>query len=121
MSLSFVQTGRWRWHASLEQVPSGWYQLALESEGEDGGPMFARRWVQVGTPPATEEVTGQLPREGLLRQVAHATGGATASPDLAFLPPTTTATAREPLLPWFLPPVMLLLLIDVALRGSTML
>ena len=72
-------------------------------------------------PPVDKELSGQLPREPLLRQLAHATGGTFDVPDLAFVPPTTTATTRQPLLPWFLPPVILLFLVDIALRGSSML
>ena len=118
--LSLIQTGTWRWEAPLEQVPSGWHQLAVKSQ-QGTGTTFAKRWVQIGTPPATAEVSGQPPRETLLRQMAQATAGAYAMPDRAFVPPTTTATVREPLFTWWLPLVVVLLLVDIALRGSTML
>ncbi|MBI4342773.1 MAG: VWA domain-containing protein [Candidatus Omnitrophica bacterium] len=118
--LSFVQTGAWRWDASLAQVPSGWYQLALESRTAEG-PVFAKRWVQIGTLPATREASGQPPREGLLRELARATSGAYDAPDRALLPPTTTSTVTEPLFTWWLPLVIVALLIDIWARGSTML
>ena len=129
--LSLVQTGPFRWQASLEHVPSGWYQLSLRSHpgkagtpaattDEDRATLFAKRWVQVGTPPTMDETTGQPPRETLLRRIARSTSGAYDLPDGALLPPTTTATVSESLLGWWLPLVLLLLLIDVALRGSTM-
>jgi Mg-chelatase subunit ChlD len=142
--VSLVQTGTWRWQASLEQTPSGWYQLALEahppghpdSGGRAGGAgptapaapaqeppaaIFAKRWVQVGTPPASQELTGQPPLESLLRGLARATSGAYDAPDAALLPPTTSGSVTEPLLAWWLPFVILLVLIDVALRGPSML
>ncbi len=121
--LSLVQTGAWRWQASLEQVPSGWYQVALESTppDPDHGPLFARRWVQLGTPPAAQELPGQPPREPLLRQLARATSGAYDAPDRALLPPTTTAAVAEPLFVWWLPVVIIALLLDIAARGSSML
>jgi hypothetical protein len=144
--LSFIQVGSWRWHASLDQVPSGWYQLALEAQlpssppkeagqgpasppapadaaqpGEGSPPVFATRWVQVGTPVVLQERIGQPPREELLNQIAHSTGGSADAADLAFLPPTTTATVTTPLLTWWLPLVVLLLLLDIWIRGNTML
>jgi len=148
--VSLVQTGTWRWQASLEQIPSGWYQLALEahlpdppdSGGRAGGAgppasavpaapaagpsdpretIFAKRWVQLGTPPASQELAGQPPLESLLRRLARATGGAYDVPDAALLPPTTHATVSEPLMSWWLSLVILLLLVDVALRGSSLL
>jgi len=123
LALPLVQTGTWRWHASLEQVPSGWYQFALESRQAvgDRATVFAKRWVQVGTPPASHELTGQPPRESLLRQIARATAGVYGEPDHALLPPTTTATVTEPRFMWWLPVVIIALLLDVALRGSSML
>ena len=137
--VSLAQTGTWRWQASLEQIPSGWYQLSLEANPVDGraGPpapdgaaaepsdpravIFAKRWVQLGTPPASQELAGQPPLEPLLRGLARATAGVYDAPDAALLPPTTNATVREPLMSWWLSLVILLLLIDVALRGPSML
>ncbi|MBI2104822.1 MAG: VWA domain-containing protein [Candidatus Omnitrophica bacterium] len=123
LPLSLVQTGAWRWQASLDQVPSGWYEVMLESSPADAdhGPLLAKRWVQVGTPPAAQELPGQPPRESLLRQLARATGGAFDAPDRALLPPTATATVAEPLLSWWLPVVIVALLLDIAARGSSML
>ncbi|MBI3322023.1 MAG: VWA domain-containing protein [Candidatus Omnitrophica bacterium] len=131
--LSLVQTGSWRWRATLAQVPSGWHQLALESHppaspsvGERGAApdrstVLATRWVQIGTPPSTKELAGQPPRESVLRQIARSTSGAYDEPDRVLLPPTTTVQGTAPLLAWWLPLAILALLVDVALRGSTML
>ena len=118
--LSFVQTGPWRWQASLVQVPSGWYQLKMESVTDDG-PVFATRWVQVGTPPAIRETPGQPPQEPLLREVARATSGAYDAPDRALVPPTVPVTVTQPLFVWWIPLVLIALLIDIWARGSSML
>ena len=75
----------------------------------------------MGTPLVNEELEGQLPRQDLLQQLARGTGGFMNAPDLAFFPPMTEAKTRQPLLPWFLPPMIALLLLDIALRGSSML
>ncbi len=140
--LSLVHSGPWRWEASLEHVPSGWYQLAVESvppsseasEGTRNVPTdlppptpdmhplaFAKRWVQIGTPPSSREMTGQPPRESVLRQMARSTGGAYDAPDRALLPQTTTTTSTVPRVAWWLPLALLLLLVEIALRGPTML
>jgi len=122
--VSLVQSGTWRWEASLEQVPSGGYQLTLESRlptGDVPSSLFATRWIQIGTPPTSVELTGLPPDEALLQQVARATSGAYDMPDRAFIPPTTTVPVNLPLLNWWLPLALLALLIDIAVRGSTML
>lgn len=120
--LAMIQTGAWRWQASLDGVPSGWYQLALESAGGEAAvPVFTKRWVRIGTPPAGGEQTGQPPRESLLRQMARGTMGVYDMPDAALVPPVSRRTVSEPLLAWWLPLVILLLLVDVWLRGGTML
>lgn len=131
LALSLVPTGARRWQASLEQVPSGWYQLALTGgvPVQDGSaevsaaapPVFTGRWIQVGSPPASAELAGQPPDESMLRQIAQSTSGRYGVPDMAFVPPTTTATTRQPLISLWLPLVILLLLVDIALRGSSML
>ena len=118
--VSFVQTGRWRWQASVESAGSGWFELALDS-GHDEPAGFTTRWIEIGTAPAAQELPGQLPREARLRQLAMASTAAFDAPDLAFVPPSARTSGQQPLLPWFLPPVLLLLLVDVALRGSSML
>ncbi|MBI3997088.1 MAG: VWA domain-containing protein [Candidatus Omnitrophica bacterium] len=118
--LALVQSGTWRWRASLEQIPSGWYQLTLESH-EGTAPIFTKRWVQIGTPPTIGEGSGQPPREALLQQIAKATSGVYGAPDRALVPPTVVTTVTRPLMMWWLPLVILALLIDVALRGSSML
>jgi len=131
--LPLVQTGTWRWQASLEQVPSGWYQVSLESKAmakpgaakpDDARDALvsARRWVRVGAPNlSTELPAGQPPDEELLRRVARATSGAYDVPDRAFVPPTTTVTISEPPLARWLPIALILLLIEIALRGASML
>jgi Mg-chelatase subunit ChlD len=131
IALSLIPTGAHRWQASLEQVPSGWYQLALKgavppeagtAEADDGAPpLFAGRWIQVGTPPAAAELTGQPADESMLRQIAQMTSGRYGVADLAFVPPTTTATTHQSLVSFLLPLVIVLLLVDIALRGSSML
>lgn len=121
--LSLVQTGTWRWYASLEHLPSGWYQVLIASypEGSGGTPVFAKRWIQVGTPPMPVELAGQPPQEALLRQIATATGGVYEMPDRALVPPTEAATITVPMLTWWLSLMVVLLLIDIAVRGSSML
>jgi len=129
--LSLIPTRRRRWQASLEQVPSGWYQLALKgtvspeagtAQADAGAPpVFAGRWIQVGSPPSSAELAGQPPDEPMLRRIAEVTSGRYGVADLAFVPPTTTATTRQPLFSLWLPLVILLLLVDIALRGSSML
>ncbi len=138
--LALIQTDTWRWQASLEQVPSGWYQLVIESRasaeitpassssetaraGSAAEPsrIFAKRWIRVGTPPASREMTGQPPRDTVLRHIARSTAGAYEMPDAAFVPPVTTATTRVSLLWWWLPLAIGALLVEIALRGSSML
>jgi Mg-chelatase subunit ChlD len=180
--LSLIQTGTWRWQAALEQVPSGWYQLALEAfqadapgpereatgqpalaggpdgtvdtamlsetpaihgatpsevtpphNGGDGhevarggppparGPVFVTRWVQVGQPTASGEMTGRPPHTALLDHLAQATGGRVDAPDRALLPATTVGRVTEQGLPWWLPLVIVLLLAEIALRGPSLL
>ncbi len=118
--LSLIQTGPFRWSASLEQIPSGWYQLVLASR-QDSAPVFVKRWVQIGTPPTLEEIPGQPPRESVLRQIARSTSGVYEAPDRSLLPLTTRSTTTQPIFHWWLPLVIVLLLVEVALRGSSML
>jgi hypothetical protein len=133
--VSLVQSGTWRWEASLEQVPSGWHQLTLESrvpatlDTAPTGPsaddaqssLFATRWIQLGTPPTSAEVTGLPPDDALLQQVARATSGIYDMPDRAFIPPTMTVPVSLPLFTWWLPLALLALLAAIAARGSSML
>lgn len=126
--LSLIQAGPWRWQASLEQVPSGWHALILKSQVPDSakpGPghsvMATRRWIRVGSPSSMEEVVGNPPQEKLLRHMAQATGGIFKAPDGAFVPPTEKVTVIVNPISWWLPLVILLLLVDVALRGNTLL
>ncbi len=122
--LPLIQTAPWRWYAPLEQTPSGWYQVVLESRAgpvAEGTALFAKRWVQLGTLPVSQERPGQPPQETLLRQLARATDGLYDAPDAALLPPTTTAPVTAHPSAWWLPLVILLLLAEIALRGSSML
>ena len=158
--ISLVQTGTWRWETPLDDVPSGWYQLTVESRipgnpddrrgasrpGEVNVPephrgatasgretppetppveeessVFATRWVQIGTPPTSSELTGLPSDEAWLQHIAHATGGTDDLPDRAFVPPTTKVQVSLPLWGWWLPLAIVALLIDIALRGSSML
>lgn len=119
-TLSLIRTGPWRWEAPLDGVASGWHELTIESR-QDALPTFVKRWVQIGTAPALEELIGQPPRELLLRDVARMTAGLYNVPDHAFVPPTAPVETHESTLVWWLPLVMLLFLVDIALRGSTML
>jgi hypothetical protein len=116
-TLPVIQSGPWRWDASLAQVPSGWHQVTIES-----GEGFAARWIHVGEPvSAEEERTGLSPHEDALRRIAAETGCAYDEPEQAFLPPMTTTVTHEPAWLWWLPFVVLLLLVDVALRGPSLL
>src|SRR6185295_6203240 len=85
LPLPLAQTGQWRWETALEQLPSGWYQLAVTSQ-QEGATVSATRWIQLGTPPAAREIGGQPPLESLLQRVAQGTGGVYQAPDQAFLP-----------------------------------
>ena len=84
-------------------------------------PAFAKRWVQVGTPPAIKEMPGQPPQESLLRDIARATSGSYDAPDRALVPPTVPVTTTRPLFTWWMPLMLITLLIDIWARGSTML
>ncbi len=120
-ALSLVQTTDFRWEASLDGTSGGWHQLALTSQPDGQAPRFAKRWVQVGTPPETVEAAGQAPNEPWLREAARLTAGLYAAPDIAFLPPSTSLAVQEPVAAWWLPLVLLILLVEIALRGSSML
>ncbi len=117
--LSLIQSRAFRWEASLEGLPSGWYQLALSSHPEGEAPRFTKRWLQIGEPPQTREAPGQPAQAVWLRAAAEASGGWFAAPDAAFLPPSTHVLVREPVSAWWLPLVLMLLLAEIALRGSS--
>ena len=89
--------------------------------GADEATLFATRWVQVGTSPSSTEISGLPSDETLLQQIALATAGSYDMPDRAFVPPTATVQVRLPLLGWWLPLAIIALLIDIALRGPSML
>jgi hypothetical protein len=65
-------------------------------------------------------VSGRPPHEAWLRQAALLTAGFYAQPDRAFLPPETTTAVQEPIAAWWLPIVLMILLAEIALRGSSM-
>jgi len=135
--LALVQQSDVRWSAAVDQVPDGWYELLLrtgadasktadhtastEGAENDARRAVVRRWVKIGHPVAAIEQPGLPTDEALLRRLAQATGGAYDTPDRAFLPPTERVERAQPIRPWLLPLVIVLLLIDVALRGRTML
>jgi len=118
--LALVQQSRFRWRARVSDLESGWYRLVLESRKDDTV-VLMRRWVQIGHPSSGPEQRGLPPDEALLRRIAQATDGAYDIPDQAFLPPSEFVEQRVPLRGWLLPLVLLLLLVEVALRGRTML
>ncbi|MBI4597085.1 MAG: VWA domain-containing protein [Candidatus Omnitrophica bacterium] len=127
--LPLVQHGAWRWQASLEQVPGGWHQLRLDST--IASPEAAaeqrqisvetKRWIRVGAPTAEGEITGQPPEERLLRSLSGGTHGVYNAPDRAFVPLTAPVTTTAPMFHWWLPLAIVALLVDIALRGGTML
>jgi len=125
--LALVPLSPVRWKASLADLASGWYQVMIRARSADqpGGetrPAFAARWIHIGHPTARgDEQPGLLPDEGLLRRAAHSTGGMMDAPDAAFVPPTTWGQRRLPLRGWLLPFALLFLLLEVAIRGRTML
>lgn len=122
LPLALAPLGGGRWKASLAGVSSGWYQLTVRDAAEQEGSTFASHWIQVGHPRAdVTEQPGLWPDEAFLRHLAQATGGAIDLPDAAFVPPTTWQTRSVPLRGWLLPIVLVLLLIEVAIRGKTML
>ncbi|MBI4353819.1 MAG: VWA domain-containing protein [Candidatus Omnitrophica bacterium] len=114
--LALVQHGQFRWRASVDHVGSGWHQLVVESDSA-----FLKRWIQIGQAQRGAEAPHLPPDESLLRHIAQDTAGVFDVPDRAFLPPTERVTVQVPLQGMLLPLVILLLLIDVAIRGRTML
>lgn len=118
--IPLIKAGSATWSASLEHISSGWYQLNLEST-QQKIPVSVKRWVQVGNVSTTQEIPGQPPRQEMLEQIAHGSGGSYAIADRAFVPPTIAATVFEPIGVWWLPLTIILLLVDVTLRGSSML
>ena len=114
--LALVQHGRFQWRAPVDHLRSGWYQLVIESDGA-----FLKRWIQIGRSERGAEQPHLPADEALLRHIAQTTNGVYDVPDRAFLPPTQRLTVQVPLRGLLLPLVILLLLIDVALRGRTML
>ena len=125
--LALTPIGAVRWQASLANVASGWHQVVVRDgpsaqAGDDARPAFATRWIQVGHATAlVKEQPGLLPDEGLLRHLAQSTGGVMDLPDAAFVPPTTWTPRPVSLRGWLLPLGLCLLLLEVALRGRTML
>lgn len=122
--LPLVQQGRFRWRASAEPLASGWYQVLVESGGASipkGASTFVRRWIQIGRSERQREQAHLPADEPLLRRMSEATHGVSDVPDRAFLPPTEWVRVPVPLRGILLPLMLLLVLIDVWLRGRTML
>ncbi len=125
--LALVQQRRFRWEAPVGHVDSGWHRVIIESHpaakqaGQAPSPVFARRWIQIGHVESQAEQPGLPPDEVVLRHIAQATDGVFDMPDRAFLPPTEWVNTPWPLRGMILPLVLLVLLVDVALRGRTML
>ena len=131
MPLALVQLSPFRWRAPVDQMTSGWYQVVVRAgrpghapagqEGSRGQTLLVRRWVQIGRAPSGPEQPHLPPDEALMRRLAEATQGATDAPDAAFLPPTERREETVPIRSWLLPLALLFLLLDVAVRGRTML
>jgi len=127
--LSLAQHGGTRWTASVDHVPDGWYRLVLRSGGQvpgqdasSGGAQVVTQWVRIGHPQDTEAERQHLPpNEALMRQIAQTTHGVLDVPDRAFVPPTEWVEQTQPLRGWLIPLMMVLLLLDVLIRGRTML
>lgn len=140
--LALVQHGRFQWRAPVDHLRSGWYQLVIESDpspnlAQDSAQQadqptrteepvglrgtFLKRWIQIGRSERGAEQPHLPADEALLHHIAQATNGIYDVPDRAFLPPTQRVTVQVPLRGLLLPLAILLLLIDVALRGRTML
>ena len=118
--LSLVQSGRFRWHAPVGHLDSGWYRLLLSSD-DGASDVLMKRWVQIGRVESLREQLHLPPDEALLGRIAQETGGTLNVPDRAFVPPTQPVEHRVPLRGWLLPLALVLFLVDVALRGRTML
>jgi len=116
--LSLVQASPFRWRAAVGQLDPGWYQLLVESQAST---KFAKRWVQLGSTPEAAELGGVPPDELLLSRIAQVTGGYLNVPDRAFVPPSTWVQQQVSLRMWLLPLAIVALLLDVALRGRTLL
>lgn len=116
--LALIQTREARWEAPIEELANGWQHVLVESAASQ---VVARRWIEVGLPQARSEATGQPPDGALLRQIARATSGMYDAPDAALLPPTAPVSVAQPALTWWLPLVIVLLLIEIGVRGSSML
>ncbi len=129
--LALGQVSPYRWRAPMEQLDSGWYQVVIHAQAQppaarppapEAAPsVLVKRWIQVGRVVQESERQGLPPDEAMLRHIADATHGVMDVPDRAFVPPTDWVEERVPLRGWLIPLAMLLVLIDVALRGKTML
>ena len=124
--MALVQQGRFRWRAAAEPLASGWYRVMVESHASEAGAAspsteFTTRWIQIGHAERPREQSHLAADEALLRHVAEATHGVYDVPDRAFLPPTKWVRVPVPLRGLLLPLLLLLVLIDVALRGRSML
>ena len=93
------RTHQVRIHASKAEMP-------LLGDAEYGGP---------------RQMTLANGRVLLLSRIAQATGGYLNVPDRAFVPPSTWVQQQVSLRMWLLPLAIVALLLDVALRGRTLL
>ena len=124
--LAMVQHSAVRWEAAVDHVPDGWYQVVVRATPAGSSPsarpvIAARRWVRIGRPAPEPERSHLPPDEALLRRLAEATGGVYDAADAAFLPPTERVERRLSMRPGLLALAILVLLVDIALRGRTML
>jgi dipeptidyl aminopeptidase/acylaminoacyl peptidase len=122
--LGLIQETDFRWRAAIANAESDWYQLLLEADSREAQKEalpIVRRWVRIGSAERGVEQQGLAPDEQLLRRISQATGGLFNEPDAAFLPPTEPMRIAHPIDRFVLPVVILLLLLEIAIRGRTML
>lgn len=124
--LAVAQHGPFRWRAPADHLADGWYRVVVESRapGSDpaSAPYIARRWVQIGSPRLEQRELPPLPAdELLLSRLAEATRGVYDEPDRAFVPATAWVERAWPVRNFALPLMLIFWLMEVALRGRTML
>ncbi len=130
LPLALAQHGPFQWRAPVDHVADGWYRVLIDSriqpDPASGSAVtanaIATRWVQIGSPRLERGELPPLPSdELLLRRLAETTHGAYDEPDRAFVPPTAWVERPWPVRNVALPLMLLLWLVEVALRGRTML
>ena len=95
--------------------------MLFRSASDAPASVLVKRWIQLGQVVQSAERAGLPPDEALLRRIAAATQGLAEMPDRALVPPAEWTEHPVPARGWFLPFAILLLLVEVALRGKTML